>query len=176
MITGMNGRAVRDFNRLRLYIAEARPGIATQLEVVRDGHAKNYGIVLDKRTPSAEEPLAAAQDAAVASAKGELPGAVIADLTDRHRQELALPAVVKGVVLTSVDPEGASAEGGSRPGDVVVSVNRTAVPDASALRAVTSTDKKVLLLEVNRQGTTFFFCRNATVNGMHSLGTDHHRP
>lgn len=50
VITGMNGRAVRDFNRLRLYIAEARPGVATQLEVVREGHEKSYWIVLEKRS------------------------------------------------------------------------------------------------------------------------------
>jgi serine protease Do len=82
---------------------------------------------------------------------------VIADLNDRHRQELGLPASMKGVVLTTLDPEGAAAEGGLRPGDVVVVVNRTPVADSAALRAAVMTDRKVLLLEVNRQGTTFFF-------------------
>jgi serine protease Do len=159
VITGMNGRPVRDFNRLRLYIAEARPAVATQLEVVRDGQEKNYWIVLDKRPAavSAEEPLAAAQDAAWTGKNDPLPGAVIADLNDRHRQELGLPASMKGVVLTTLDPEGAAAEGGLRPGDVVVVVNRTPVADSAALRAAVMTDRKVLLLEVNRQGTTFFF-------------------
>lgn len=157
VITGMNGRAVRDFNRLRLYIAEARPGVATQLEVVREGHEKNYWIVLDKRATPAEEPLTAAQDVSLANAKSEvLPGAVIADLNDRHRVELGLAASVKGVVLTSLDPESVTAEGGLRPGDVVVTLNRNAVADAAALRAAAGSTK-LLLLEVNRQGTTFFF-------------------
>ena len=145
VITGMNGRPVRDFNRLRLYIAEARPGLVTQLEVVRDGAEKNYWVVLDKRTETASAPDQVAATATIAKSDAVLPGAVLGDST-------------KGVVLTSVDPEGASAEGGLRPGDVVVSVNRHPVADAAAVRSVTGgAAKRTLLVEVNRQDATFFF-------------------
>ena len=145
VITGMNGRPVRDFNRLRLYIAEARPGLVTQLEVVRDGAEKNYWVVLDKRTETASAPDQVAATATIAKSDAVLPGAVLADST-------------KGVVLTSVDPDGACAEGGLRPGDVVVSVNRHPVADAAAVRSVTGgAAKRTLLVEVNRQDATFFF-------------------
>jgi S1-C subfamily serine protease len=157
VITGMNGRAVRDFHRLRLYIAEARPGVATQLEVVRDGQEKNYWIVLDKRAQPVEEPLATAQEAPSSDGKSEvLPGATIADLNDLHRQQLGAPSNLQGVVLTSLDAESATADGGLRPGDVVVSVNRSAVADTAAFRTAAG-NTKLLLLEVNRQGTTFYF-------------------
>ncbi|MBS1833533.1 MAG: trypsin-like peptidase domain-containing protein, partial [Acidobacteria bacterium] len=49
VVAGMNGRTVRDFHRLRLFIAEAKPGAAVQLLIRRDGLEKNFWIVLDER-------------------------------------------------------------------------------------------------------------------------------
>jgi serine protease Do len=162
VITGMNQRVVRDFNRLRLYIAEARPGVATQLAIFRDGAEKNYWIVLDKRqtSPGSEPDEAApARSAASKHAATGLPGAVTADLTEHIRHELALPATLHGVVLKTVDPKGESADGGLQAGDVVVAVNRNPVTDTASLHAAVAAagDRKILLVEVNRQGTTFFF-------------------
>ena len=64
-----------------------------------------------------------------------------------------------GVVIASVDPEGAAAEAGLREGDVIEKVNQKAVSNAQELRsALDATDKdKPALLLVNRRGSKGFF-------------------
>lgn len=149
VITGMNGRVVRDFNRLRLFIAEARPGVASQLVVLRDGNEKNFWIVLGKRP---ENLPAAAMAGGGEMFNHALPGAAISELPGGG-----------GLVIVAVDPTGVSAQAGLRPGDVIVTANRQPVADASGLeRQMASASDAAVLLEVNRQGVSYLlgFKRN----------------
>ncbi len=141
VITGMNGRVVRDFNRLRLFIAEARPGVASQLVVLRDGNEKNFWVVLSKRPENL--PLASA--AGGETINPALPGAAISELPGG-----------RGLLIVAVDPSGLSAQAGLRPGDVIVTANRQPIADATGFeRQMASASGGAILLEVNRQGSTY---------------------
>ncbi len=146
VVTGMNGRPIREFNRLRLFIAESKPGVAVQMAVSREGTEKNFWIVLDKRHDVAA--MAAAAAAGNAGGLEEaLPGAAFSNVRGAG-----------GALIVAVDPAGASAAAGLRPGDVIVAANRKPVADATELerQMAATADSGAVLLEVNRQGSTYF--------------------
>ena len=143
VVTGMNGRIVRDFNRLRLFIAESKPGTATQLVVNRDGVEKNFWVVLEKR-PSPQ--TAAIPNASESATTEVLSGAAITN------------APGSGALILAIDPNGDSAAAGLRPGDLIVAANRKPVTDAAGLqKLLASSEGKASLLEISRGGATFFF-------------------
>ncbi len=148
VVLGMNGRAIRDFDRLRLYIAEARPGATISLLVNRDGQEQTLQATLATKPSSPTE--------ATPQKSGELlSGAVLSELTAPSRQELGLAPDVNGLLVMAVDPDGDSAEAGLKAGDVIVFANRHAVLDVPTFEKAAG-DSRTVLLEVNRQGGTFF--------------------
>ena len=77
----------------------------------------------------------------------------VADLDSNARQQFDLPADVKGVVVTEVDPNSASAESGLKPGDVIQEINRKSVRTADeAVRLTENPADKTTLLRVWRNG------------------------
>jgi S1-C subfamily serine protease len=69
-----------------------------------------------------------------------------------------LPGENSGVVIVALDPNGSSAEAGLRPGDVIVFANRKPAANVAELRkALADTSASNALLEINRNGSSFFF-------------------
>ncbi|MBY0506550.1 MAG: Do family serine endopeptidase [Bryobacteraceae bacterium] len=137
VVMGINGRPVRDFDRLRLAIAEAQPGAPVQLAIEREGQEQMLTATL------AERPAAPA--ASDQPDPAELPGAILT----------ALPGEL-GVLITAVDPAGDTAEAGLRPGDIIVAINRQPVTGLASLGKGLA-GRKSAVLEVIRQGGTLFF-------------------
>jgi serine protease Do len=64
-----------------------------------------------------------------------------------------LPGNVKGVVITEVDPNSASAAAGLKPGDVIQEINRKPVRTAEeAVQMTENTNDKTTLLRIWRNG------------------------
>jgi serine protease Do len=146
VITGMNGRVIRDFNRLRLFIAEAKPGVAIQLVIYREGLEKNFWIVLDTRKDDDQTALNSGSPSV--RVDDVLPGAAITGTPDGM-----------GAMIVAVDPNGVSAALGLRPGDLIVAANRSAVAtidDLERQMSRSASQGSAALLEVNRQGVTYF--------------------
>ena len=152
VIQGMNGRLIRDFDRLRLFIAEAQPHAKVQLAINRDGKEEVLHVTLAARP----DPSQTAPDAPTVATGEVLSGAALAELTDRSRQELGLTPDLSGILVVAIDPSGDSAESGLQPGDIIVAANRQPVSNLDGLRKAIS-QGKVTLLEVNRHGGTLFF-------------------
>jgi serine protease Do len=151
VVTALNGRAIRDFSRLRFYVASARPGDTIRAGVLRMGREEIIEIHLTER------PTSTTQSASAMEAVDVLPGATVSSITDSIRRELQIAVDLNGVAVLAVDPAGVSAEAGLRPGDVIVFVNHKAAADVTALqKAFAETSAANALLEVSRNGSTYF--------------------
>jgi serine protease Do len=115
LITAVNGNAVKDSRDLAKRIGALPPGSAVKVAVVRKGEEKSVTVTLGKMP---EERQAKAAPATREDPGNEVPrlGLTIAPAGD------VSGAGSEGVVVTSVDPDGAAAERGVRSGDVIVEI------------------------------------------------------
>jgi serine protease Do len=84
-----------------------------------------------------------------------LEGLQVSALTPEIAQQLELPATVRGVVVTNVNPNSSAAEAQLQRGDVIQEVNRQPVANVQQFRAaVRDAGNQPILLLVNRGGQT----------------------
>lgn len=147
VITRFNGKEIGLSTELPQLIGRAKVGEKLPLEVVREGNTR----VLSFEVAALPED----QDVAAAKAKSDKPdinrlGISIRDLNPQEKAQLKLEGGV--VVLQVVD--GAGADAGLRPGDVVVALNRKPVATVQQFvetaRALPA--GKAVPLSVNRRG------------------------
>ena len=157
VIVAFNGAAVGDSNSLRNMIARTQPGTPVTFTVVRDGRE------LQLRATLAELPVekAKGEDAeAGASAntnEGGKLGVAVEPLTPELAARMELPRDTRGLVVTSVDPEGPAADAGLRRGDLIQEINRQPVNTREELRAALAhSGARPVLLLVTREGQTIF--------------------
>jgi serine protease Do len=154
IITDFNGKPVTDSRHLKLEVARTQPGESVPVTILRDGSEKTLDVTV-KEMPGTEH--LAKNDNQKAEDTGTLNGVAVGDLDSRARQQFDLPANIKGVVVTDVDPNSAAAEAGLKPGDVIQEINRK--PVKTAEQAVQMTEKandKTTLLRVWRNGGSRF--------------------
>jgi serine protease Do len=151
LILEFNGKKVTDSRHLKLEVARIQPGESVPVKLLRDGSTKTVEVTV-KEVPGTEE-LAKNGNQGNAEDNGTLNGVAVSDLTPGLRQQFGLPANVRGVVITEVDPNSASAEAGLQPGDVLQEINRHPVRTADeAVKLTENTSEKTSLLRVWRNG------------------------
>ena len=154
IITEFNGKSVTDSRHLKLEVARVQPGETVPVKVLRDGSTKTLDVTL-KEVPGTEH--LAKNDNHKSDDAGTLNGVAVADLDSGARQQFDLPGNVKGVVVTDVDPNSASASAGLKPGDVIQEINRKPVKTAEeAVKMTEDTTDKTTLLRVWRNGASRF--------------------
>jgi serine protease Do len=152
IILRFNGKEIDDVNHLRNVVAATPPGSKIEMVVLRDGKEKKLTATVGELTT-----------AETAAAKGEPAkdvaelGLSVEPLTDDKAKQLGYEGD-QGVLVASVEDDGAAAAAGIQPGDLIVEVNRTAVNSVGAFRdAVTKAkDKESLLMLVKRQESSRF--------------------
>jgi serine protease Do len=151
IITAFDGRPIEDAQELPLMVGSLPVGSSATLTVVRGRISRQVAIVL---TPSHEDELASAgTDTPVGN---EVYGLALMDLSAGVAQELSL-AAKGGVVITSVDPNGAAAAAGLRPRDIILEVDRKRVSDVVACQqALNEGTGNILLLLIKRNDGTIF--------------------
>lgn len=147
VITRFNGKDIGLSTELPQLIGRAKVGEKLPLEVVREGKSK----VLSFEVAALPED----EDLAAAKAKSDKPdinrlGISIRDLNPQEKAQLKLEG---GVVVLQV-VEGAGADAGLRPGDVIVALNRKPV---ATVQQFVETAKavpvgKAVPMSVNRRG------------------------
>jgi serine protease Do len=158
VIVAFNGAPIADSNAFRNMVARTLPGTPVTFTVARDGRE------LELRATLAELPVEnskgegdeSAASGASNAESGKL-GVVVEPLTPDAAARMELSRDTRGLVVTSVDPEGPAAESGLRRGDVISEVNRKSVSTREDLRAaLANSGARPVLLLVTREGQTIF--------------------
>lgn len=155
VITGFDGKVVRDARQLRISVAEARACQMVKLEVLRNGSAHSFRVILGQ-APDKELPLRA-EWSAEEQHPGALQGVVLIELTSQLRRHLGIPTDVQGAMVLDLHAYSPAAIAGLRPGDVIESVNRHEVRTAEeASRLAQTAGHKRALVRVWSHGASRF--------------------
>lgn len=133
VITAVNGSTIKDSRSLAWKIATLAPGSSAKLDVLRNGEARSITVALDAM-PDQRQASAADDHGGPARGVPHL-GLTVAPAGD------VAGAGGQGVVVTSVDPNGAAAERGFQSGDVILDVGGKAVASAGDIRSALSDAK-----------------------------------
>jgi Do/DeqQ family serine protease len=154
VIVALDGRQVTEGNALRNRVAASQPGTDVTLTIVREGKEQQVRATLGEfQMPEEREEQ---QSQGGGAPTGRL-GVGAKPLTPEAALKLGLPRGTTGVLVGSVEPEGAAAEAGIRPGDVIVEVNRKPVRSTSDLSvALAQAGSEPVLILINRRGQTLF--------------------
>ena len=131
VITAVNGTDVKDSRDLARTISMMAPGTSVKLDVLHKGASKTMTLTLGEMPNDRQ-----------ANAGGEHPSKETAG-TPRLGLSLAPASEVdgagdKGVVVTSVDPDGPAAEHGVQTGDVILNVGGKSVANVGDVRSALS--------------------------------------
>jgi serine protease Do len=152
VITSVNGTEVKDSRDLARTISMLAPGSSVKLDVFHKGASKQVALTLGEMP----------NDRQAKAGDTEKPGAAG---TPHLGLSLAPAGEVdgagdKGVVVTSVDPEGPAAEHGLKTGDVILNVGGKTVANIgdvrSALTEANANGKHSVLLQVKTADATRF--------------------
>ncbi|WP_374471358.1 Do family serine endopeptidase [Phenylobacterium sp.] len=165
VVVAINGQAVKTSSELTRRVAQARPGDALRLEVIRDGRRRT--VEVRSGTRPSERELASNDNtpgsrapAAPAAPTAPVIGLALAPLDDASRRTLNVPADVRGALVTSVDQSSDAAEKGLRRGDLITRAGDRAVASAADLSSVVEAARKAgrtsVLVGVYRNGRTSF--------------------
>ena len=164
VILGFDGHSVKELRDLPRLVASAKPGDKAEVLVLRDGkeqtlNAHIAAMKVEEKVASAEMP--SPEDTVEES---DLLGARLAPLNDMARSKFGLSKDVEGVVVADLTKDSPLLENGIQPGDVIVKVGSKRVNDPAeiekAAEQAKDSDKKVLVLLVNREGRDHFIAVN----------------
>jgi Do/DeqQ family serine protease len=152
VVVALNGEKLADSNALRNRVAGTRPGSTVSLDVLRNGKTETVRATLGE----VDRSQARSTGRGEGERGGGTAGMSVEPLTPETARQLRLQGT-EGVVVRDVDPAGAAAAAGLRPGDVITQVNREPVRTPAELRSALagSTDRPALLL-VTRDGSDIF--------------------
>ena len=157
VITALGGQAIKSPRDLSRMVADLSPGQKEHVTVWRQGEDRDLLITVGGNdTQGGGQPSTdnGQQQGDASSQSLPMIGLGLADITPAVRQALNLPQGETGTVVESIAPSKPAAEAGLQVGDVIVSVNQTAVKSASAAKAAISqagkAGRKSVLLLVQR--------------------------
>ena len=155
VITAVNGTGIKDSRDLARTIGTMAPGSTVKLEVWHNGSTKTVSLALGE-LPNEHQ---ARGNGNKADEGQQTAGTPHLGLSLAPADEVQ-GAGQKGVVVTSVDPEGPAASRGIQTGDVILNVGGKAVADIGDVRAelkqAKSSGKHTVLLQVKNAEATRF--------------------
>ncbi len=152
IVLEVDGEEVERSRNLPRLIGRVTPGNDAALTIMRDGERQDIAVTIGD-WPDSERPEQA-RPGGDSDAQARL-GIAVAELEDGERQRLGIDS---GVVVRDVDPRGAAADAGIRPGDVIVSLDHHAVEEPTQLRELVErlpTDRAVPV-RLYREGRSLF--------------------
>jgi serine protease Do len=153
VITAVNGTDVKDSRDLARTISMMAPGTSVKLDVLHKGESKTLTLSLGEM-PNDRQANAGGEQPSKETAGAPHLGLSLAPASEVQG------AGEKGVVVTSVEPDGPAAEHGVKTGDVILNVGGKPVANVgdvrSALSDAGSSGKHSVLLQVKTADATRF--------------------
>ena len=155
VIAQINGQPVSNSSALQVVVSEEQPGSRITLGVLRNGEPQTINVTVGEYGSKGGE--IAENNGHGKPQSGKL-GLAVGDLTQDARQQLQVPADLRGAVVQNVRPGSAAEDAGLQPGDVILEVNRKALGSADQfVSAVHSNpDGRDLLLLVWSKGNASY--------------------
>jgi Do/DeqQ family serine protease len=166
VVTGVDGKSVRDSDDLTMNVISHSPGTTVTLDVVRNGQPMKLNVTLGTRPTGIDwdqnGPRGGGnnggnndQDNGNAGTVTER-GITVETLTPDLAQQVNAPAGTKGVVVDSVDESGPAADAVTR-GTVIIAVDRKPVTNAADFkRLMSEAAGKSVMLTIKQGGANFF--------------------
>ncbi len=165
IIVKVDGKDVTPDTTLSYLAANVKPGTRVPIELIRDGKTMTVQVTVGTRPaedqlggfdPDADEGAQGSEQGSEDSGAAAI-GLNVATLTPQIARSIGIDPATKGVVVVGVDPSSDAAQKQVRRGDVVVSVNRTAVTTPEELSRILAQAKRsgagqVLLYITRRNG------------------------
>ncbi len=155
VITKINNTEIRDSRHLLLTVGQILPDTQVTVQYLRDGKTATATLKLGRRPETAEDGESTLL--APKSDEGVLNGVGVGDITAQLRDQMQIPAGVRGAIITSIDPDSPSAQQGLREGDIILDLNKK--PVASADEAVKLSEEikgPQVLVRIWRNGRVTF--------------------
>lgn len=149
LVVSVDGKLTPEPQELRNAVGLKSPGTKVALQILRDG--KSREITLSLGDFKSAETLLAAEEAEEQNIGkiGEF-GLDVSDLTSTLKRKFKVESK-EGALITQIAPNTPAAQVGLLPGDVIVKVNRTRIPNAKRFwQEVKKKDR--VLLTIERQG------------------------
>jgi serine protease Do len=129
VIETVNGHTIADPRALAVEIADIKPGSAATVGVLRNGNAQNFSVTIGTlpNEKVAENGPSQGEQQDTSQAKV---GLALQPLTPELREQLDLPAKVRGAVIAQVVPGSPADQAGLQQGDVIVGVGTRSVTNA----------------------------------------------
>ena len=165
VILRVNGRPVTPDETVSFLIANTTVGARVPLDIIRGGRRQSVTVVVGQRPTEEQLALQVGGDTDGAPNGAVTPpgagvqamGLTLVPLTPELARRSNLPATVRGVVISAVDPSSDAAEKGIRPGFLIMSVNQVAVTQpaevAAAVEAARRANRRSVLLLVKSGAT-----------------------
>lgn len=130
VILEFNSKPVKDVRSLPFMVGETKIGEKVPVVVWRNGRKETLSVMVGEFEQAEEAGLLALdmEDRPSSSAAQEVLGVTVRTLQGRDREELGIPADVKGVVILRIDPSSQAAETGElQRGEVITHINDVSV-------------------------------------------------
>jgi serine protease Do len=154
VITAVNGNSIKDSRALAREISAMSPDSSAKIDILRKGETKTITVTLAKMPDQLKK-----QANADESENGSTRGVPHLGVAVAPADEVA-GAGDKGVVITSIDPDGPAAEHGLQSGDVILDVGGKSVASRNDLRDALVQAKKDgkhdVLMRVKTSDNTHF--------------------
>jgi len=146
LIVAINGRPIKSAADLQMEIANSAPGDVIDVTIYRNRDKQVLKVKVSEAPDSVREQAAA-------ESKGLNLGMTLMKNTPAIAREYELKTS-KGLVVENVDRDGAAAENGLKPGDVILAINRTEIDSVEQFKRVLASRRggSMVMLLINRDG------------------------
>jgi len=136
VVVEFNGRAVPNRDELVKMVVATKPGTTVPVKILRNKQERTLSVTVEQLDLDAEQQnLQTRKNNSSPNENAETQGSgfglTLSNLSSQVARRLQLPAGRSGALISDVDPDGPAAQSGLRTGDVILSINRKPVSNAT---------------------------------------------